>query len=206
MSTLDTGARMGASSHAQHAIYAAQTASIDPAARQTLPAELGIQELLAWLATQLDKSDHLIRAQMSALGNAKDETVAMASVKTQLDEALKQSADDKPLDGVATPDAIASSDWYKNLPAGPTKAAVDRFIAKCSYAGDGSPPTAKADDIKQLQEALTDGIGDSSTRNEMGMIQLQSALSSRGQLVQMISNMVSSVEETTKGIVGNTRV
>ncbi len=186
---------------AADAIKAAALASTDAAARTTLPPELGLQELLGWLATQLDQSDHAIRAQMSSLAGAKDESAAMASVKSQLDLALTQSGDPKHLEGVALPDAIAGSDWYKNLAAGPTKDAVDRFLG----AHDGVT-TATGDEIKCLGEALSDGINASASRNEMDMIKLQSAISARGQMIQMISNMVSAFEETNKNIVGAMRV
>ncbi len=68
--------------------------------------------------------------------------------------------------------------------------------------GDGSVKTSAIDDtLKGLDNEMS-ATGSSS---EMQMIQLQSAVSARGQALQLISNMISSFNDTSKAIIGNTR-
>jgi hypothetical protein len=191
-------------------VAAIQDAQVDPASKSTLPKELGIQELLAWLATQLESSDRAIRAQMTALSNSKDQVAALASIKTAF-EALKSTpgdpktiADDDPL----APNMIKGSDWYKNLADGdPIKKTVDAYIAKCTHGSTGGVMgwSIKGDDLKNASDTFTDQISAATSRNEMDMIKLQSAISARGQMIQLISNMTASFNETLKNVAANIR-
>lgn len=189
-------------------IEAIKASTVDPATKSTLPKELGIGELLQWLGAQLESSDRAIRAQMTALSSAKDHVAALASIKTEL-EALKASAGDPkyiPADSAISPTTIVNADWYKSLEEGsPIKKAVDGYIAKCNPAGGKLGFDIKGDDIKAVSDTLTDEIGATTTRNEMDMIKLQAAISARGQLIQMISNMTASFNETLKNVAANIR-
>lgn len=71
-----------------------------------------------------------------------------------------------------------------------------------TVSGDGVAITDKVDDvIKGLGEELQT----IQSNNELQMIGLQSQISARANLLQMVSNIVRSFEDTSKGIVGNLR-
>jgi hypothetical protein len=61
------------------------------------------------------------------------------------------------------------------------------------------------DKIDEAIKDLDGQMSDMSSGNEMDMIKLQSAVSARAQMIQMISNVVHSMDDTTKQIVGNVR-
>lgn len=203
-SPLTSSYKSNSSSRGGVIVDAAAAATVDPASKSTLPRELGMQELLDWLSTQLSRSDATIRAQMQSLTNSKDQAAALASIKSALDAAKAAPGDPKTLTGVASPDTIAKADWYATLEEGPIKDAVTSYLAKCNQETDGSW-TIKGDDIKPVTDVLTDQISATTSRNEMDMIKLQSAISARGQMIQMISNMVAAGNETLKNISGNIR-
>jgi hypothetical protein len=52
---------------------------------------------------------------------------------------------------------------------------------------------------------LADEVSANSSSNEIAMIKLQSAISARGQAIQLISNVVAAFNENARSIVGNIR-
>ena len=61
------------------------------------------------------------------------------------------------------------------------------------------------DKFEGALQTLGDIAKNAGSKDEIEMIELQSAISARGQLLQMVSNMIASFNETAKGIVGNVR-
>jgi len=67
------------------------------------------------------------------------------------------------------------------------------------------PPRMNKDKFEDAIQNLGDMGKTLGSRDEMEMIQLQSAISARGQLLQMVSNMIASFNSTADKIVGNVR-
>lgn len=63
------------------------------------------------------------------------------------------------------------------------------------------PPQVSTATLDETVKALGDAQQALSGESEIGMIRLQSALSARGQLLSLVSNILSSVNDTAKGIV-----
>src|SRR5438067_9629270 len=61
------------------------------------------------------------------------------------------------------------------------------------------------DETKSAIDALTQDLSSLQSNNDTNMIKLQSAISSRSQMIEMISNMVHSIDDTAKNVVGNLR-
>ena len=61
------------------------------------------------------------------------------------------------------------------------------------------------DDLDGAMNALKTQMGAMASSNELKVIQLQSAISARGNLLSMVSNMVKSFDDNAKSIVGNMR-
>jgi hypothetical protein len=61
------------------------------------------------------------------------------------------------------------------------------------------------DQIDRAVQSLGDISKNLSSNDEIQMIELQSTISARGQLLQMVSNMIASFNETAKNIAGNMR-
>ena len=139
------------------------------------------------------------------------------------DPALVQKAhdlfkDDPQLLSILSPaarDALARLDSHYgdtkiDFTAGFTKLVGGSSGAETGKTGIlGLPEVSDArvhkDDLDSTIKALTEQASQLSSSNELKMIQLQSAISARGNLLSMVSNMVKSFDDNAKSIVGNMR-
>jgi hypothetical protein len=183
---------------------AAKAEGSTPTARVAIPAQLGIDELMQWLTAQLGASDGDIQQQMDAMANSRARSADLAKVKTAMDTMLgADKSDPVNIAGWADTSHLGGPSWCGD--AGPElRTKIDALVADAKPNGDGTSSVSRAD-VKALSDALGDEMNASASSNEMNMIKLQSAISARGQMIQMISNMVASFSETSKAIIGNTR-
>jgi hypothetical protein len=182
--------------------------------RHTLvPGDLGMAELMLWLTGTMKKTDADIRAQMHGIDKNKELNEELGRVIAALRdcESRKLSSDGcdtTPIHDIILPGPYQEQNWYKSI-SPEAQAAFDKFVAD-SIGGDGDPAQggdwqAKIDLTKSARESLADVVSANSSANEMAMIKLQSAMSARGQAIQLISNMVNAFNETSKSVVGNIR-
>jgi len=180
------------------------TGAAAPTPRVAIPAQLGIDELMTWLSAQLSASDGDIQQQMDAMANARGANADLSQVKTAMDTMLAANKGDTiNIAGWTDAAHLGGKSWCAD--ASPAlREKIDALVADATPNGDGTASASRTD-VKALSDALGDEINASTSSNEMNMIKLQSAISARGQMIQMISNMVASFSETSKSIIGNTR-
>lgn len=193
-----------------------------------LPPSLSMSDLVTWLTTHVRTTDESIRADMAAMGSLKDRQKALSSLASELrslkigagsdgkvvldDEAIKDLEGlrgtlgpdgDKALDAllgkvdrpegkwvVCSADDPGASEYYDY--SSPTKTGYKKFVA---------PATVSSGTLDEAIKSLGDAQQALSGESEVGMIRLQSALSARGQLLSLVSNVLASVNDTAKGIV-----
>jgi hypothetical protein len=171
-----------------------------PAPARTLPSELGVGELMAWLTEELQRSDGSIRDAMVKIGSVKTQNEQLAQIKTDLDRARNNSGDDKDVGGYGDPSWVHAQDFYKRMDAS-QQAQVDAFLAQVHDDGKGGH-IVSGDAIKSFTDVLGDQINANTSNNEMSMIRLQSDLSARGQKIQIASSIIASMHEVEKSIIG----
>jgi hypothetical protein len=187
-----------ASLHSLTAKTIAISSSVPP--ERTLPSELGIAELMAWLTTQLADSDASIRNEMEQIGGAKQQNEQLSQMKTDLDRARNNSSADVDIGGYGDPNWVHEQDFYKRMsPA--QQAQVDNFLATVRDDGKGGH-IASGDALKNFCDVLGDQITANTSNNEMAMIHLQSEISARGQKMQIASSIIASIHEIDKNIIG----
>ncbi len=69
-----------------------------------------------------------------------------------------------------------------------------------TYEADGN---VSQTEVSQLQDQIKDASSDASTNQQMGMIQLQSLMSQRQQAIQMASNMIQTLNDSSKSVITN---
>jgi len=167
--------------------------------------DLGMAEMMIWLTNTMKKTDADVRQQMKGIDKNKELNEQLGGVISQLKQCESAKTTDglcgyaTPIDGLLKDGAYTKAEWYKEL-SGPARAAFDDFVKNV-----GSDGVASLDSIKTARETLTDIVSANSSSNEMAMIKLQSAISARGQAIQLVSNMVNAFNETAKSVVGNIR-
>jgi hypothetical protein len=168
------------------------------------PGDLDLPELMAWLATTMQRSDDAIRLQMADVNAKKDYAAKLGEVLTALTRAdnVKAGSDTgRECKDLPNLKDYASQPWFQNLPPEAQKAYAD--LCKDTLAGGDTIADQGA--VKTALQAVSGFIGTLTSQNETSMIRLQSAIASRGQAIQLISNMVNSFNEVDKAIVGNIR-
>lgn len=221
------------------------------ARRLGLPANLGLDSLMAWLATKMRDSDADIRSKMADMGTRKelqtelnDLTIALRDSFSGADAGGGYLEVKPPLDN---PAGIRNAQWYKALDTN-TRSQIDAVLEKIGAPGyrvgiasvtiataDGSGKStynkgdwlsreegerlggAKAegiypvgarmhkDDIERAVASLGDISKSLSSNDEIQMIELQSKISARGQLLQLVSGMIGSFNQNAEKILGNMR-
>ena len=182
-------------------------APLGPLSSSIKTEQLGLNELMDWLSRQMRATDADLRDQMRTVQNQKEQNKTLGYFKRELSDMTGKLGGDKCAEAsdawkarAADPSAMREEKWYKNLgEAG--KKAVDKFVDDIN-AGGGKVHESR---IKVFDEALTDEIGLNNSTNELGMIQLQSAISARGQMIQLVSNMINAMNESAKHCIGNIR-
>lgn len=184
-----------------------------------LPPSLSMSDLVTWLTSRVRTTDESIRADMAAMGSLKDRQKALSSLASEL-RSLKIGADG---DGkVALDDkAIAALEGLRGTLGPDGDKALDALLGKIERpaptlllsskddptgpgaptTGDGKPAHVSTATLDETVKALGDAQQALSGESEIGMIRLQSALSARGQLLSLVSNILASVNDTAKGIV-----
>jgi len=74
-----------------------------------------------------------------------------------------------------------------------------------TYVKGNPPGVVDKAKVAEVLEAMDKELSATTSSNEMDMIKLQSAISARGQMIQLVSNMIHQMDETSKSIVGNVR-
>jgi len=168
--------------------------------------DLGMAEMMLWLTATMNKTDADVRAQMTQIQDKKELNEALGAIVNTLRTAESFKVKDPPCCTSAEMDKLiasnyAKADWYKNAGDSARKA-FDAMVADYHAGSDG---LASVETVKAAREAIADAVSANSSSNEMAMIKLQSAISARGQAIQLISNMVNAFNETAKSVVGNIR-
>jgi hypothetical protein len=83
----------------------------------------------------------------------------------------------------------------------------DAYVGKdgVTYAKGTPPGAVDKGTVADAMEAMDKELSANQSSSEMDMIKLQSAISARGQMIQLVSNMIHQMDETSKSIVGNVR-
>lgn len=187
-----------------------ETSGVSLAPAGLVAGDLGMGELMIWLTTTMRQTDADIRGQMEQINAKKNLNEKLGEVITALRDAEGNKTSDGFADTSRMGDLIGSNykeqEWYKSLPTS-AQNAFDSFVTNSKVGGDGPLGDQKAtlESTKAAREALADVVSANSSSNEMAMIKLQSAISARGQAIQLISNMVNAFNETSKSVVGNIR-
>jgi hypothetical protein len=138
---------------------------------------------------------------------AKDQNTELAAVKNQLDALKAGDGDDANCHcgefDKNNADNIRSQDWFKAMSAA-GKQAFENYWASQNADSTGTNIVPK-NVTQTLSDAMANEMSANSSANELQMIKLQSAISSRGQMLQLVSNMISAFHDTQKSIIGNTR-
>lgn len=166
------------------------------------PGDLSLPELMAWLTTTIQKSDNGIRMQMADINNKKDYAAKLGEViaaLTKADNIKKDSDSGRDTSGLPNLTDYADQQWFKDLPPDAQKAY--KWVADDT----GSDGVADVGAVKAALSALSGFVGTLTAQNDTAMIRLQSAISSRSQAIQLVSNMLNTMNETAKATVGNIR-
>ncbi len=173
-----------------------------------LAPELGLTELMTWLTHQMSSADSEIRRDMDAIGTTHETVKALKELQVGI-SAMRSKLDDKKLVEVVEPWKTYADDpsvmrdqpWYKGLDDSGRKA-VEDFLARTIDDGKGGKDYIVAEcDLDALKTGLNDEISSINSSNEMAMIQLQSRIAARGQMIQLVSNMVNAMNETAKNCI-----
>lgn len=164
------------------------------------PGDLSLTELMTWLQTTLDKSDKSIREQMADINQKKDYAAKLGEVIAALQKAdnIKKGSDSgRDTSGLPNLTDFADQEWFKKLPQSVQDSY--RWVA----TDTGSDGIADQGAVKTALSNLTDYVSTLNSSNDTAMIRLQSSLSSRNQALQLISNMLASMNDTAKNTLGH---
>ena len=187
-----------------------------------LPCNLSLDDLMGWLQTSLDQTDADLRQKMAGMGNSKKIASEIGDAMTEL-QTIARKADG---DGwVRNPELVKEvhdfMETHKDIipclsDAG--RGALQHLQDACvvsatigfSTTPGGGPVTethlqVHKDDLANAVDALKQEATSISSSNELEMIGLQIAVALRGRNIEMISNIMHSMNETAKGVVGNFR-
>jgi hypothetical protein len=171
--------------------------SFDAAAATTFREHLTPDALMTYLSTRLDGLD----TQINAIFNRQQHTQAIQKALTNLRTALAQM---KP-DGTA-PKTISDiqvalrhlTDVDSDLGN-----AVRNQLNQDGYAFADGNENCSPEELKATMNYL-DGVGkDADSSGQLDMIRLQSIMSARQTAIQLATNLVSALGESTKSIVSN---
>ncbi|GAC1557400.1 MAG: hypothetical protein NVS3B10_17320 [Polyangiales bacterium] len=186
-----------------------------------LPSNLSLDDLMGWLQTSLDQTDADLRQKMAGMGNSKKVASEIGDAMTEL-QTIARSAE---VDGWVKDPALVKKvqdfmathkDIIPSLSAA-GQAALQHLQAACVMSATLTPMTTPGgpvtethlqvhkDDLTAAVDALKQEATSISSSNELEMIGLQSAVALRGRNIEMISNIMHSMNETAKGVVGNFR-
>ncbi len=68
------------------------------------------------------------------------------------------------------------------------------------------PPRIHKDHLESVTKSLSEALNASNATNEIEMIELQTQISARSQIIQLVSNMIASFNDSAKSVIGNSRV
>ena len=165
--------------------------------------DLSLPELMSWLTTTLQKSDKAIREQMTDINAKKDYAATLSGVLSALTRADNTKLDEAGRECKDLPNLrdYADQPWFRSLDVASQRAYADL----CADALGGGDTKAEQSKVKSALTAISNYVGTLNSENETAMIRLQSAISSRSQAIQLVSNMLNSLNETAKSTVGNIR-
>lgn len=196
-----------------------------------LPPSLSMSDLVSWLSSHIRSTDTAIRNDMAGMSSLKDRQAAISRLTGELHDLKLGAVDGKctlteesiqtlkELRDTLGPDAQKTIDGLLGAVEYPTHrvpTTADDPEATIVVPKLPEPLVGEkndyykvvADSPRLTTTALDEGVkslGDAqqalSSESEIGMIRLQSAMSARGQLLSLVSNILASVNETAKGIV-----
>ncbi|MBL8714565.1 MAG: hypothetical protein JNL79_01140 [Myxococcales bacterium] len=192
-----------------------------------LPPSLSMTDLVSWLSAHIRSTDTAIRNDMAGISSLKDRQSAISHLTSQLRnlklgagsdgkatlteesiQALKDMRDTMGPDAQKTIDGLLGSIEHPTHEEPTTEDAPGAYPvldAKGDIKGYlrtvEDPPRITTTALDEGVKALGDAQQALSGESEIGMIRLQSAMSARGQLLSLVSNILASTNETAKGIV-----
>ena len=185
-----------------------------------MPGNLTIEELVQWLGMQLNTTDEALRTQMTAMTSSKDRLAKLGEVKVDIDQ-LRSDGGKNEKDGVTYRDMGSYYSYEARIPDAKLAALspelrkqYEDMMASSHPCLDKSDPDHAVDtgrrevsdtQLKAFSEAIQNEMTGLSSSNETRLMTLQSAVSARSQMVEMISAMIKKSTDTASAIVGNMR-
>lgn len=191
-----------------------------------LPPSLSMTDLVSWLSAHIRSTDTAIRNDMAGISSLKDRQSAISHLTSQLRnlklgagsdgkatlteesiQALKDMRDTMGPDAQKTIDGLLGAVEYPTHSEPTTKDDPDAVAVEVPFSEPlyfktvADPPRITTTALDEGVKALGDAQQALSGESEIGMIRLQSAMSARGQLLSLVSNILASTNETAKGIV-----
>lgn len=166
--------------------------------------DLTLAEMMVWLNNTIKKTDSDVRQQMNDVEAKKAMNEQLGAIISDMRKMENDKLTDTGREGgkfAADYSNYKSTAWFKELP----KEAKDAFTVLMEDIPAGTDTLADVEKIKLARQTLSDVVQANSSSNETAMIKLQSAISARGQAIQLVSNMLNALNESAKSIVGNVR-
>lgn len=169
--------------------------------QSTDPSSLSPADILTMAEHFLNGMDAQIKTVMGDLQRNNNATERLRRAIEVIQSRMNTAApgDDTVVLSASLNDKIDPSD-----PESPTIGQVLREVG-VQLQGSGPDGAFRRRDINGLLEAIRGRMEDIRQKSEIVQMNLQQLMSRRGQFVQMLSNVMQSMNETTKAIVQNTR-
>lgn len=186
------------------------TTVIDHAAEISVPPEIALdaETMFAYLRTHMKNLDEQIRGELTDMDHRRarltDATTALTDLRALQSEARTTHVDN---DDQTSDDGIdLSGDGAQPFLDAMVKAGVSPDDARKIIDGwRNGKDRATADDIQAAIDAVNDRVGALNSDNEYQMLHINELMSQRSQLVQMVSKMMSNMDETARAVIGNMR-
>jgi hypothetical protein len=171
---------------------------------------LSPEALLHYMRSNLEGLDEQIAGALQDMNARREQTARMTQALNklrefkQLDSVQKdRDGEQHRNDGVRTSEDGRETGEHKDLEnilveAGISAEEADRLV-------DGFGGRADENDVQSLIDRLSDDIGQLNNQNEYESLRINDLLSKRGQLVQMVSKMMASMQETANATIQNIR-
>lgn len=176
------------------------------AAEVVLPPEvlLSPESLFMHLRTNLRDMDRQIANQLQLLQGNRDQISKATEVLTRLRADMSESRnhvrdeDGKGNDGIAITDDNRQEYVDMLVTAGLTQSDAEAMVSGWGdYACD--------DNFKEAIDAVNDQVSEMTSNNEYQMLQVNELMSKRSNLIQLISKIMGSMNETAQSVIQNIR-